>query len=124
MDIDALYAAAIAGDADAISELAKEADKVDSNGKTILHNEAKNGNTARVRFIVSNFASKNLLVKVNTFNQSALLLAASCGHTEVVKVLIDAARQLSLPSFQAFLRKVDNSLNTTLHYPVRNGAVG
>ncbi|XP_017236814.1 uncharacterized protein LOC108210071 isoform X2 [Daucus carota subsp. sativus] len=122
---DALYAAAIAGDADAIAALEMHADKLDINDRTILHIESREGNTEHVRFILRGFAHKNLLVKQDDQMETALTWAAYYGHTEVAKVLIDAAKNLPfsedyypITSFQAFLRLGDKDKDTALHIAV------
>ncbi|KAL8118192.1 uncharacterized protein LOC141723618 [Apium graveolens] len=127
--LDALYDAAIAGDVDAVAKLGMEADILNDDEQTILHVESKNGNTERVRFIVREFASKNLLVKLDNQQETALMWAAYLGHTEVVEVLIDAARNLppsspnenGVSSFQAFLRQGDKDSDTALHSAVFQG---
>ena len=137
MDKDALYVAAISGDADAIAVLEMQADKLSGYYKeTILHTESENGNTEHVRFILREFADKNLLVKLNRYKQTALHLALSEGKTEVAEILIDAARHLPTPdsandntddnpvtSFQAFLRQADTDSDTALHIAVSLGHV-
>ncbi|XP_074355568.1 uncharacterized protein LOC141695213 [Apium graveolens] len=135
MDGDALYAAAIAGDADAIAELGKKANiTLDEQENTILHIESISGNAAHVRLILTEFANKNLLVKLNCQQQTALACAAYLGHTEVVEILIDAARHLPPfsanenphnrdSSFQAFLRQGDKYSDTALHAAVLKGHV-
>lgn len=133
MVMDQLFAAAIAGDADARARLEIEADKLDKDEQTILHIESRRGNTEHVRFILREFAHKNLLVNLNLYKWTALHLAAHFGHIEVVKVLIDAARLLPsfssanghnpVSSFQAFLRQVSGYLNTALHMAVEKGYV-
>ncbi|KAK1373724.1 hypothetical protein POM88_029917 [Heracleum sosnowskyi] len=131
MDIDTLYTAAITGDPEAIIKLEKEADKLSTYDRTILHIESKEGNVERVQFIVKEFENKNLLIKLDAINKTALHLAADCGHTQVVKVLIDAAKRLtssetndpqnSVSCFQAFVRQANNRMNTALHLAVTNG---
>ncbi|XP_017232772.2 uncharacterized protein LOC108206862 isoform X1 [Daucus carota subsp. sativus] len=132
MHKDALYAAAFAGDADAIAALEMHADKLDKYEETILHTESENGNTERVRFVLREFADKNLLVKLNKYEQTALHLASCEGHTEVAEILINAATHLPPPSlnddnpvtgFQAFLRRADVDMDTALHEAVRKGNV-
>ncbi|KAL1826609.1 hypothetical protein ACET3Z_005021 [Daucus carota] len=131
MDKDALYAAAIARDADAIAALEMHADKVSGySEETILHTESENGNTEHVRFILREFADKNLLVKLNKYKQTALHLALSKVHTEVAEILIDAARHLPpsandnpVTSFQAFLRLGDKDMDTALHIAVINNHI-
>ncbi|XP_063942797.1 uncharacterized protein LOC135150432 [Daucus carota subsp. sativus] len=126
MDKDALYAAAIARDVVAIAALGMHADKVSGYWEeTILHTESGNVNTERVRFILTEFADKNLLVKLNKFKQTALHLASAHLHKEVAEVLINAARHLPpsqdynpFTSFQAFLRHGDEKMNTSLHAAV------
>ncbi|KAK1382071.1 hypothetical protein POM88_019806 [Heracleum sosnowskyi] len=120
MNNDALYAAAIAGNADAISELEAKADKLDRSDRTILHNESGNGNTERVRFLVNKLANKNILLKLDGMKQTALHFGACYGHTQVVEVLIDAATHLPssssnrVSSFQAFIRQVNADGATAL----------
>ncbi|KAL8092092.1 uncharacterized protein LOC141692843 [Apium graveolens] len=133
MDLNLLYCAAIAGHSDAIAELEKIADGMNTDW-TILHYESRDGNTERVRFIVTEFANKFYLVKLDKLKHSALHLAAYHGHTEVVKILLDAARRY-LPChsandyyyspvisyFQAFVRQPTVEMNTALHLAVING---
>ncbi|XP_074356752.1 uncharacterized protein LOC141696521 [Apium graveolens] len=135
--LDDLYNAAIAEDADAIAKLEMEADILNEDGETILHIESRKGKTDRVRFILSRFANKNLLIKPTVVNEhTALHYAIQRQHMEVVKVLIDAARRLPrstsdndntdangnrVTSFQAFIRQVDKDLNSALHIAVING---
>ncbi|XP_063942612.1 uncharacterized protein LOC108207153 isoform X2 [Daucus carota subsp. sativus] len=132
MDKDALYAAAIARDADAIASLEMHADKLNDKRETILHTESENGNTEHVQFILRDFADKNLLVKLNNSKQTALHLASYRGHTEVAQILTNAARNLLPPSpnddnpvtsFQSFLRQADNNKETALHVAVKKGNV-
>ena len=139
MDKDALFAAAIARDADAIAALEMHADKVSGDSEeTILHTESENGNTEHVRFILREFAHKNLLVKLDLYKRSALHLASYKGHTEVAEILINAATHLLPPSphddnidddnpvtsFQAFLRQADKYyMQTALHKAVKKGNV-
>ncbi|KAL8090967.1 hypothetical protein AgCh_040150 [Apium graveolens] len=136
--LDDLYNAAIAEDADAIAKLEMEADILNEDGETILHIESRKGQTDRVRFILSRFANKNLLIKPTVVNEhTALHYAIQRQHMEVVKVLIDAARRLPrstsdndntdangnrVTSFQAFIRQVDKDLNSALHIAVINAA--
>lgn len=124
MDNDDLYATVIAGDAASISKLEMEVGRTNDRGKTILHIESVKGNTDHVRFIVRQFASKNLLLKLNNFNQSILQLAALYERTEVVEVLIDASRQhLPFSSFQAFLRQPSKSFEISINGAVAFGHV-
>lgn len=127
---DALYAAAIAGDADAIVKLEMQADKLfDIYGVThctILHVESWKGNTEHVRFILRKFANKNLLFKLDMGKQTALQYASYYGHPEVVEVLLDAARQTfqdngTPVTFQAFLRHPMRDLDTALSHSVVQG---
>ncbi|XP_063942698.1 uncharacterized protein LOC108206743 isoform X1 [Daucus carota subsp. sativus] len=127
---------AIAGDANARAALDMEAERLNEDGETILHVESKRGDTERVRFIVTEFSNKDLLVKQDKLKQTALHLAAHHGHTQVVEVLIDAARR-HLPSssarddthnpfsaFKAFIRLATSpKQNTALHVAVLNGNV-
>ncbi|KAL1833233.1 hypothetical protein ACET3Z_002884 [Daucus carota] len=126
MDIDTLYAAAIAGDSDAILKLQTEAEKLSTHNRTILHNETRYGNT------VTEFANKNLLIKLESRgSNTALHLAAEHGHAQVAELLIDAARHLPCSSakyrddcvtcFQAFLRQTNYSQSTALHIAARRG---
>ena len=128
MQEDALYSAAIAGDADAIAALEMHADKLNIFEKTILHTQSQDGNTEHVRFILREFADKNLLVKLNEDKKTALHFASSQGHTELAEILINAARHLlptdhddAVTSFQAFLRQADNKMQTALHEAVKKG---
>ncbi|XP_074357045.1 uncharacterized protein LOC141696820 isoform X2 [Apium graveolens] len=119
MDIEALYDAAIAGDADAIANLEMKVDMVYNNDATNLHIEAQDGNTERVRFILREFANKNLLAKLTIYKETALHLAIYRRHTEVAKVIIEAAlRQMTETSFRAFLRQGDKDNDTALHLAV------
>ena len=128
MDLATLDDAAVAPDA----ELGMDADRVDEDGETILHIASRNGNTERVRFILREFANKNLLAKLSYYKHTALHLAIYEGHTEVAEILIDAARHLpppaddddkSVTSFQAFLRQGDKDMDTALHAAVMEGNV-
>lgn len=130
MDLNTLYDAAIAGDADAIAKLELKADRPDKDRRTILHTESINGNTDRVRFILKQFAHKNLLVELENQQKTALTWAAYYGRTQVAEVLIDAARHLQysssasdnpFTSLQAFLRHADSWLNTALHLAAEMG---
>ncbi|KAL8091032.1 hypothetical protein AgCh_040214 [Apium graveolens] len=91
------YADAIAGDPISRAALEMEADTLNQGGETILHVESKKGAVENVRFIVSALENKNLLVKLDNKKQTALYLAAHQGHTQVVKILLDAAR-VNIPS--------------------------
>lgn len=120
--IDSLYVSAIAGDAEAKAKLEMKANRVEEREYTILHTESQNGKTEHVRFIVHEFASKDLLVRLNKSNHNALFLAACAGFTEVAEILIDAARQYLQPSsFQAFVRQTDLEINTALHAAAYRG---
>ncbi|XP_063940083.1 uncharacterized protein LOC108201184 [Daucus carota subsp. sativus] len=126
MDRDALFDAAIVGDGDAIAKLEMEADKLDRYDRTILHIESMNGNTEHVRFILREFADKNLLIKLGNQQENALALAAYFGHTEVVELLIEAARDLPpdpITSVQAYLRHTDQDSETALHAAIKGGSV-
>ena len=133
MDLDLIFDAAMAGGALATAELEMEADKLFKYEETILHLESEKGNIERVRFILREFANKNLLAKLSEFKQTALHLAIYKGRTQVAEVLIDAARQLPplsdgdddhpVTSFQAFLRQADDKKNTALHAAVKKGHV-
>ena len=128
-----LYEKAMHGDATAMSELKKEADELEKVGNTILCNLDVyiHGDTERVRFILREFADRNILIKLNGYNQTALFLAAGFGHSKVVKVLIEAATNFPwassadnpITSFQAFVRQPDKELNTALIFAARNGYV-
>ncbi|KAL8090981.1 hypothetical protein AgCh_040164 [Apium graveolens] len=123
-ELDALYDAAIAGDAEAIAKLEMEADTLNENDETILHIESEKGNLERVRFILREFANKNLLAKLTICDRSALHHATCGNNTEVAEVVIDAARRhLPVPSFHAFLRQCDEDMLTALHYAVLLGNV-
>ncbi|KAL8091025.1 hypothetical protein AgCh_040207 [Apium graveolens] len=119
MDRDSWYSAAIAGDTVARARLDMRADEMKKNKETILHVESKIGNTEHVRFILREFANKNLLGKLNIKNETALHLAIYRGHTKVARVIIEAARRhLSETSFQDFLRQGDEYNDTALHAAV------
>ncbi|KAL1826605.1 hypothetical protein ACET3Z_005017 [Daucus carota] len=137
-DTDAIakcFADAIAGDAISIAALKMKADKVNELGETILHVESKRGDIENVGFIVSEFANKSLLGKLDGSKQTALHLAAHGGHIQVVEALIDAARLLSpslandgahtsVDSFQHFIRQANvPNRNTALHLAVLHGNV-
>ncbi|XP_074357005.1 uncharacterized protein LOC141696779 isoform X1 [Apium graveolens] len=118
-ELYALYDAAISGDVDAIADLEMAADELYEDDRTILHIESEKGNAERVRFILREFANKNLLVKLNMLEQTALHLAVRKGHTEVAEVIIgEARRQLPETSLQALLREGDLHNDTALHYAV------
>ena len=129
-----MYEKAMHGDATAMSELKKEADELEKVGNTILCNLDVyiHGDTERVRFILREFADRNILVKPSSFNDTALSLAACCGHTKVVEVLIEAATNFPWASaadnpitpLQAFVRQPDKYSTTALHCAVRYGSVG
>lgn len=135
MDKDSLYAAAIEGDVDAISELQTYAGRLTIDDRTILHIESMDGITKRVQFILSKFATKALLAKVDSKKETALHLAAYYGHTQVVKTLIYAAEYLPsfsagqlaatvsnpINSYKAFVRHANDSMNTALHVAVSKG---
>ncbi|XP_074356675.1 uncharacterized protein LOC141696433 [Apium graveolens] len=133
MDLDPVFAAAIAGDADALAKLDMIADgALHNNDKTILHKESEKGNIKHVRFILDKFKHKKLLVKLSTRrSHTALHLAVQGKHTEVVKALIEEARNLPsstsssanppISPFQAFLREVDHDKDTALHAAVYAG---
>ncbi|XP_017224640.1 uncharacterized protein LOC108200886 [Daucus carota subsp. sativus] len=126
MDRDALFDAAIAGDGHAFAKLEMEADKLDRHERTILHIESMNGNTEHVRFILREFADKDLLVKLGDQRENALAWAAYFGHTEVVELLIEAARHLPpnpITSVQAYLRHADQDSETALHAAIKGGSV-
>ncbi|KAL8158069.1 hypothetical protein AgCh_002687 [Apium graveolens] len=131
MDIDALFSAAIAGDTDAKKQMAMIADHVSGPyDRTILHDACIYGNAERVKFMVTEFADENLLVKLDKYENTPLYLAAIWGHTEVVGILIDAARRIwpspattddsgNSPSrVEDFLRQANSFGNTALHYAV------
>ena len=132
MDLDTLYADALAGDAEAIAELEKKADHLSQHDRTILHVESMYGHPERVRSIMKMFEQIFFLVKLDTFKQTALHLAADHGHTEVVELLIDAARALSSPlgdddihdPVEAFIRRADEKMSTALHLAVSNHHMG
>ncbi|WOG86470.1 hypothetical protein DCAR_0205676 [Daucus carota subsp. sativus] len=86
------FADAIGGDPISKAALRMKADKLNKSGETILHVESKKGDIENVRFIVTEFANKNLLSKMDISEQTALHLAAQHGHTQVVEALIHAAR--------------------------------
>ncbi|KAL8090685.1 hypothetical protein AgCh_039936 [Apium graveolens] len=133
MDLDPVFAAAIAGDADALAKLDLIADgALHNDDKTILHKESAKGNIEHVRFILDKFKHKDLLVKLSTRrSHTALHLAVQGKHTEVVKALIEEARNLPsstsssanppISPFQAFLREVDHDKDTALHAAVYAG---
>ncbi|KAL8090974.1 hypothetical protein AgCh_040157 [Apium graveolens] len=124
MERDALYAAAIAGDAGAIAKLEMDADIRGRTGRTILHVESENGNVERVQFLLREFKNKNLLEELTDSKNTALYHAIYLEHNEVARVIIEAAReQLSETSFKAFLRQVNSKEETALHLAVRKGNV-
>lgn len=67
---------------------------------------------------------------MEAFNKTALHLAPDSGHTQVVKLLIHAAKHLTssqtndpqnpVSCFQAFVRQADDRMNTALHLAVTN----
>lgn len=130
MDND-LYAAAIAGDADAIVKLEMQADElipVHAERLNILHIESWRGNTDRVHFILRKLANKKLLLKLDTKTQTALHYAAFYGQPEVVQILIDSARQAfqadshnPVSLFQGFIRQANRDLDTALSHAVMQG---
>ncbi|KAL8093312.1 hypothetical protein AgCh_035263 [Apium graveolens] len=124
-----LFAAAIAGDINAIAELEKETDQVFENG-TILHYESKHGIAGHVHFIASKFANK-LLFKLNNDRETALHVVVRNGHARVVEILLNEARILvSSPAYDApydsiwsvddFVSKPNYCINTALHLAVIN----
>ncbi|KAL1826608.1 hypothetical protein ACET3Z_005020 [Daucus carota] len=130
------FAEAIAGDPISRAALEMEAAIPNELGETILHVESKKGDIEHVRFLVSAFAYKGLLIKLDKSEQTALHLAALHGHTRVVEVLIAAARRnLSSSSanddahnqvsnFHNFIRQANvQERNTTLHLAVLSGYV-
>lgn len=125
MDIDTLFKDAIAGDTDATAKLAKIADDLSKDDeRTILHTACMDGNTERVKFILTKLANKNLLVKVDKHKQTALHLAAARGYTEVVEILVDAAtRNLPSSATEDFLRQANFMGNTALHQAVTSNNV-
>lgn len=125
------FSDAIAGDPISKAALEMEANRLEhEEGKTILHVESKKGVIENVRFIVSAFANKNILVKLDNQKQTALHLAAQDGQTQVVEVLVDAARHLPSSSanndnhitpIQAYIRQNTGPMkNTALHLAVLN----
>ncbi|KAL8158093.1 hypothetical protein AgCh_002702 [Apium graveolens] len=124
MDLDTLFADALAGDTDAIEKLATLADHRGKDyGETILHVACFYGNKELVNFILTQFADKNLLVKLDSNGNTPLHVAASHGRTEVVEILINAGRS-NLPSaFEEYLRQAGFIGNTALHYAVYKGEV-
>ncbi|XP_074382109.1 uncharacterized protein LOC141724020 [Apium graveolens] len=135
METNTLFAKAIAGDADAISQLEIIADQLSNDDRTILHIACMAEKTEQVQFILTKFANKkNLLVKLDKYKQTALHLAAARGHTEVVEILIDAARR-SLSSsdtddphspvnhVEDFFRQANYMGNTALHQAVTSNNV-
>ena len=127
-DTDAIancFADAIAGDAISIAALKMKADNVNELGETILQVESKKGEIQNVRFIVSALANESLLGKLDRLEQTALHLAAHNGYTQVVEVLIDAAKHfLSSSHFLDFIRKAACPMkNTALHLAVLNDNV-
>lgn len=137
LDIDddgtKVEASAFPGDDDIeFHELLAKAEGIDDIC-TILHSESMSGNAERVRFIVRAYADKNILGKLDSNKETALDVAANCGHADVVEVLIDAARS-GLPTsahddqitcFEDFIRHPNYdsviSMNTALHLAVSNG---
>ena len=127
------YADAIGGDPISRAALEMEADTPNKAGETILHVESKKGALENVRFILSAFANKNLLVKVDKRKQTALYLAAHHGHTKLVEALLSAAKSNLPPSsanddpvtpFQAYIRQANGiNQNTALHSAVLNNDV-
>nr|XP_017233149.1 PREDICTED: uncharacterized protein LOC108207200 [Daucus carota subsp. sativus] len=124
------FADAIAGDPISKAVLRMKAYKLNELGETILHVESMKGEIENVRFIVSEFANKSLLGKLDRSKQTALHLAAQHGHTQVVEALIDAARLLpndahnQVTFLQDFIRQADvQNGNTTLHLAVVNDNV-
>lgn len=127
-----LYQDAINGVPGAYASLKDAATQVIVNmgNKTILHVESMHGCQENVQYILKNFGDRDLLIAVDSNQETALHLAAYFGHTEVVKVLIDEARRLFRSSdksngnfFEAFLRKINGKKNTALHLAVSNNNV-
>lgn len=114
MDKDALYPAAVAGASVVISKLEMQVDVLIGYETTILHTESEHENTEHVRFIVQEFANKNILIRLDTFPQTALHLASYYGQAEVVEIHIDAARKAcgTIDDFQAFLTQAERDLDT------------
>lgn len=82
------YADAISIDVNARAALEMEAETPNEEEETILHVESMRGDTERVRFIVREFANKNLLVKLDRLKQNALHLAAHNGQLDTLKLLL------------------------------------
>ncbi|KAL1819295.1 hypothetical protein ACET3Z_014164 [Daucus carota] len=112
MDGEARYAAATAGDSEAIVDWEKLAD-LEINYEAIHHTVTKYRDFAHREFITEKLANKelysslfannelrslqtmnNILFKLNGDDETALHLAAKKGHLEVCDALIDAARIL------------------------------
>ncbi|XP_017240765.1 ankyrin repeat-containing protein ITN1-like [Daucus carota subsp. sativus] len=128
METETLFKDALAGIFSAKLELRKIAQRLSRHDRTILHIASKDGSLEQVRYILKEFADNNILMKLDSNQETALHLAAFYGHTEVVKLLIEAAQCL-LPasgdvSFETFVRQPNTSRNTALHLAVANGSLG
>nr|XP_017238850.1 PREDICTED: ankyrin-3-like isoform X1 [Daucus carota subsp. sativus] len=131
MEREILYKNALDGILSAKSELRERAKRLSKHNRTILHVASKDGSIKQVQYILQEFAKYNFLGKLDSNEETALHVAASYGHTEVVKGLIDAARSLPLTSadddpiagFRKFVRQPNNKKNTALHLAVSNGNV-
>ncbi|KAL8093313.1 uncharacterized protein LOC141692043 isoform X2 [Apium graveolens] len=99
-DGESRYAAATAGDSNAIVDWEKLAGDIELNYEAI-HHTVTVYSEHNIEFIKSKLANEDILFKVNGDEETALHLGARRKHRDVVEVLISAARLLALGSASA-----------------------
>jgi ankyrin repeat protein len=86
-----------------------DVNKVDDDGKTVLHDAAKNGDRYVIQYLINNGADISV---VDREGKTALHYAAGSGRADAVQWLIDN---------KADIKAVDKAGNTMLHYAAQSG---
>ncbi|PON46095.1 Transmembrane protein [Parasponia andersonii] len=123
MDLE-LYNAAIHGS----SELSEKLTEVGSNiylgqftsqNNTILHVAAKSGQRKLAEDVL--YSNSSLLYETNMRDNTALHIAARLGHLEMIRLIVNKAKEQDLKADRSLLRMTNLKGDTALHEAVRNG---
>ncbi|XP_062085303.1 ankyrin repeat-containing protein At5g02620-like [Humulus lupulus] len=118
-----LYNAAIYGSSELSEKLTEEGSniylgQVTSQNNTILHVAAKSGQRKLAEDVL--YSNSLLLYETNTKGNTALHIAARLGHLEMVRLIVNKAKEQDLEADRSLLRMTNSKGDTALHEAVRN----